>query len=131
LAHRGPDDSGHWQSAADGIAFGHRRLSIVDLSPGGNQPMISSDGRYIITFNGEIYNYRALRANLIGRGAQFRSESDTEVILEACRLDGVEGTLPQLNGMFAVAIFDNCEKILYLARDRMGEKPLYYTQAGS
>lgn len=130
LAHRGPDDSGHWQSAADGIALGHRRLSIVDLSPGGHQPMISSDGRYIITFNGEIYNYRALRADFIGRGARFRSESDTEVILEGCILDGVVGMLPKLNGMFALAIFDNREKVLYLARDRMGEKPLYYTHVG-
>lgn len=93
--------------------------------------MTSSDNRYTITYNGEIYNYRELRMRLIARGAQFRSESDTEVILQGCVLDGVSAVLPQLNGMFAIAIFDRHEKILYLARDRMGEKPLYYTQAGA
>ena len=130
MAHRGPNDSGVWISASDGIAFGHRRLSIVDLSPGGHQPMTSSDGRYTITYNGEIYNYRALRDRLVARGAQFRSGSDTEVILEGCVIDGVANVLPQLNGMFAFAIWDAEEKVLYLARDRIGEKPLYYMAAG-
>lgn len=131
LAHRGPDDCGVWCSAADGLALGHRRLSIVDLSPSGHQPMASSDGRFTITYNGEIYNYRELRERLHARGARFRGSSDTEVILEGCVQDGVAGLLPQLNGMFAFAIWDSKEKTLYLARDRMGEKPLYYMATGS
>ena len=126
LSHRGPDDSGVWLSRETSIAFGQRRLAIIDLSPMGHQPMISANGQYIITFNGEIYNFRELRTELEGRGVRFRGHSDTEVIVEGCAQWGVKSTVARLNGMFAIAVWDAKERQLSLARDRMGEKPLYW-----
>jgi asparagine synthase (glutamine-hydrolysing) len=130
LTHRGPDDSGVWVDPAAGIAFGFRRLSILDLSPTGHQPMISSDQRYVIVFNGEIYNYLELRKELEQLGRHFRGSSDTEVILEACSAWGIAAAIPRLWGMFAIALWDKHEKTLVLARDRLGKKPLYYGQMG-
>ena len=124
LAHRGPDGSGVW--TAPGVALGHRRLSIIDLS-GGAQPMASADQRVVITFNGEIYNFRALRAELEAIGHIFRTDSDTEVILGAW-LQWGPGCLSRLHGMFAFAIYDADAEALFLARDRLGVKPLLYTE---
>ena len=128
IAHRGPDDQGIWFDTTTGIGFGHRRLSIVDLSPLGHQPMTSASGRYTITFNGEIYNYRLLKAELQALGHSFKSTSDTEVLLAAVEQWGVEQTLRRANGMFALGLWDRQDKLLSLARDRFGEKPLYYGQ---
>ncbi|HWQ34612.1 MAG TPA: asparagine synthase (glutamine-hydrolyzing) [Blastocatellia bacterium] len=128
MRHRGPDDSGYWTEA--GIGFGHRRLSIIDLSSGGHQPMHSADERFVISFNGEIYNFPALRRELESLGHKFRSSSDTEVMLAAFSEWGVEAGLKRLVGMFAFALFDRTERTLWLARDRMGEKPLYYGWSG-
>src|SRR5271154_3329577 len=130
LRHRGPEDEGIWADPACGIAFGHRRLSIIDLSSAGHQPMHSSCGRYVITFNGEIYNFKALRAELDSLGQTFRGHSDTEVMLAAIARWGVEDALKKFNGMFVFALWDQQERILYLSRDRAGEKPLYYGWAG-
>jgi asparagine synthase (glutamine-hydrolysing) len=127
LSHRGPDDSGVWLSRESSIAFGQRRLAIIDLSPMGHQPMMSANGRYTLTFNGEIYNFRDLRTELESRGVRFRGHSDTEVIVEGCAQWGVNSTICRLNGMFAIAVWDAKERQLFLARDRMGEKPLYWT----
>lgn len=129
LTHRGPDSGGAFESgpAGNGVWFGQRRLAIIDLSPGGHQPMSTPDGRFTITFNGEIYNFQDLRARLEGLGHQFRSRSDTEVILEAWRQWG-PSALDHLRGMFAFALWDEAEKTAWLARDRLGEKPLYYKQ---
>jgi asparagine synthase (glutamine-hydrolysing) len=125
IEHRGPDDSGiHWQGDGAGLAF--RRLAIIDLSPTGAQPMASHDGRYIIVFNGEIYNFRELRARLAADGVGFRGTSDTEVLLELYVRQG-ERMLTQLNGIFALAIWDRSEKRLFVARDGFGVKPLYYS----
>lgn len=121
LAHRGPDDRGIF--AAGPVALGHRRLSILDLASG-HQPMLSPDGRAVIVYNGEIYNYRELRAQLEGRGVRFRTRSDTEVVLAAYREYG-EGFAEHLNGMFAIAIWDATTRVLLLVRDRLGIKPLY------
>lgn len=131
LAHRGPDHAGLWM-ARDALAcLGHRRLAIVDLNPEANQPLVSSDGRYVITFNGEIYNYLTLRNELISKGVSFRTNSDTEVLLEAYRQWG-EACLGRLSGMFAFAIWDTQARKLFCARDRAGEKPFYYaTIAGT
>lgn len=131
LQHRGPDDTDLWSEA--GIALAHRRLSIIDLSPQGRQPMRSADGRYVATYNGEIYNYEALRAALEkeGRAPPWRGHSDTEVLLAAISAWGFESTLERLTGMFALAVWDRAERTLLLARDRLGEKPLYYGWAGS
>jgi asparagine synthase (glutamine-hydrolysing) len=126
IAHRGPDDHGAWLDAPAGIALGHRRLSIIDLSPLGHQPMTSGSGRHVVTFNGEIYNYPELRALLEARGHSFRGHSDTEVMLGAFDAFGVAGALARLRGMFALGLWDKEERALYLARDRMGEKPLFY-----
>jgi len=128
LAHRGPDDSGIWQDAACGMALGHRRLSIIDLSPAGHQPMISDSGRYVLVYNGEIYNHAALRRELdaSGAGTHWRGTSDTETLLAAIEAWGVESTLERCNGMFAVALWDRQSRRLTLVRDRMGEKPLYF-----
>jgi asparagine synthase (glutamine-hydrolysing) len=125
LAHRGPDGDGAWFSGNRSVAFGHRRLAIIDPGPGGYQPMLSPDGRYVIIFNGEIYNFLELRRELESLGASFRTESDTEVILEAWR-EWQEGMLPRFNGMWALAIFDTETNYLFLARDRFGIKPLLY-----
>ncbi|MDQ8173536.1 MAG: asparagine synthase (glutamine-hydrolyzing) [Gemmatimonadota bacterium] len=125
LMHRGPDASGAWIDASRGIALGHRRLSIVDLSPLGQQPMMSTSGRFWLVFNGEIYNYRALRETLHAQGALFRGHSDTEVLLALIERDGFEAALGQCVGMFAIALWDRVTGELALARDRFGEKPLY------
>jgi asparagine synthase (glutamine-hydrolysing) len=131
IAHRGPDDAGVWSDPAAGIALGHRRLAVIDLSPTGHQPMVSADGRYVLTYNGEVYNFQTLRSELEGLGARFRGSSDTEVLLESVARWGVQGALPRLNGMFALAVWDRSTRVLQLARDRFGEKPLYYGWAGS
>ncbi len=123
IAHRGPDDSGHWLSG--NIGLGHRRLSIIDLSPGGHQPMGSDDGAIWITYNGECYNYGELAEGLRHRGHRFRSTSDTEVILRLYQERG-ESFLDEVDGMFALAIWDARQRRLLLARDRLGIKPLYY-----
>jgi asparagine synthase (glutamine-hydrolysing) len=131
IRHRGPDDAGVWVNG-DGLCFAHRRLSIIDLSPGGHQPMHSHDGRYVIVFNGEIYNFAQLRDELESASDSIAwwGRSDTEVLLEAVARWGIAVTLPKLNGMYAFALWDAEEKALYLARDRFGEKPLYYGYAG-
>ena len=126
LTKRGPDDSGTWASRARSIAFGFRRLAILDLTPEGHQPMASASGRYTIVFNGEIYNFRELRKELEALGAKFRGASDTEVILAGVEQWGFEALLPRMNGMFAIGIWDEARQVLYLARDRLGKKPLYY-----
>ena len=131
LAHRGPDDRGIWVDPEADVGLGHRRLSIIDLSPEGHQPMHSSSQRYVIVFNGEIYNYRQLAAELLRLGAAFRGHSDTEVMLSAIEQWGIEGALCRANGMFAIAIWDRTDRRLHLARDRVGKKPLYYGWAGT
>src|SRR5436309_7358975 len=130
IAHRGPDDSGVWVDAPAGIALGHRRLSIIDLSPLGHQPMHSADGRYVITFNGEIYNFRALRHDLAARGHAFRGHSDTEVLLAAVAEWALRPAVEPCNGVFAFAVWDRADRTLHLVRDRAGEKPLYYGWLG-
>ncbi len=130
LAHRGPDDSGTWSDASSGVGLAHTRLSILDLSAAGHQPMESHSSRFCVTFNGEIYNYRALNAELQSLGFTPRGSSDTEVFLAAFDQWGVEATLPRLSGMFALAVWDRKERVLYLARDRMGEKPLFFGWLG-
>ena len=127
LAHRGPDDQGVLVENDTGLAFGFRRLSIIDLSPAGHQPMVSSNGRFVITYNGEIYNHRELRAEL--SGVAWRGASDTEVMLEGFARWGVEDTLRRLVGMFAIALWDRQERLLTLVRDRLGKKPVYYAQS--
>lgn len=128
IAHRGPDGAGVWIADDGCVGFGHRRLSIIDLSPLGAQPMTSHSGRYVITFNGEIYNFAVLRAELERAGAAFRGHSDTEVILAACDSWGINATVRRLAGMFAMALWDTSERALYLVRDRAGIKPLYYAE---
>lgn len=131
IAHRGPDASGAWVDEEAGVALAHRRLSIVDLSQAGHQPMVSADGQLVLVFNGEIYNHRALRAEVEAAGwrSGWRGNSDTESLLGALQRWGVEATLPRLNGMFSFALWDRGRQILSLARDRAGEKPLYYGRA--
>lgn len=126
IRHRGPDGSGIWNEPETGVWLGHARLAIVDLTPTGAQPMHSASGRYVITFNGEIYNFREIRKELEERGHAFNGTSDTEVLLAAVTEWGIEGCLRRCAGMFAFALYDRQRRILYLARDRMGEKPLYY-----
>ena len=128
LAHRGPDDSGHW--IRNGTALGHTRLAIIDLSKAARQPMTTQDGRYIIVFNGEIYNYQTIRQELAADGEVFRSASDTEAILLGYRTWGID-ILERLQGMFAFAIWDNELQELFLARDRIGIKPLFYAPVGN
>ncbi|MBV9882452.1 MAG: asparagine synthase (glutamine-hydrolyzing) [Sphingomonadaceae bacterium] len=131
LRHRGPDGEGVWTDTAAGIGLGHRRLAVIDLSAAGDQPMHSHSGRHVISFNGEIYNHRALRAALAAEGAgEWRGHSDTETLLEAIEAWGLERTLQRCAGMFAFALWDRRERALFLARDRFGEKPLYYGRIG-
>jgi len=130
LQHRGPDSAGCWLDADRGIALGHRRLEVLDLSPTGAQPMTSSDGRHVITYNGELYNHVELRRDLEARDVRFRGTSDTEVLLEAVVHWGVERTLEVANGMFAFGLWDAVERRLELVRDRLGEKPLYWAVVG-
>jgi asparagine synthase (glutamine-hydrolysing) len=133
LVHRGPDDAGTWVDAPAGLAFGFRRLSIMDLSPAGHQPMVSACGRFAMIFNGEIYNFAEIRGEIEAvRGAPhpWRGHSDTEILLEAMAQWGFEGTLSRANGMFAIAVWDRADRVLWLGRDRIGKKPLYYGWAG-
>ena len=127
LLHRGPDGGDVWADSDAGIALGHRRLAIIDLSEAGHQPMISSCGRVVTSYNGEIYNAPELRAELVARGRVFRGRSDTEVIVEGAAEWGLEALLPRLIGMFAIALWDCKTRRLTLARDRFGIKPLYYS----
>jgi len=141
LIHRGPDDCGIWYDSEQRIGLGHRRLAILDLSPAGHQPMVSASGRYVIAFNGEIYNHLALRKDIekippsppFAKGGilEWRGHSDTETLLAGFEAWGIEATLKKTVGMFAIALWDREEKVLTLARDRMGEKPLYYGWQGS
>lgn len=128
IAHRGPDDNGIWIDADAGIALGHQRLSVLDISPAGRQPMVSHCGRWVIAYNGEIYNHMELRHMLESQGSSppWRGHSDTETLLEAVAIWGVDAALRLSVGMFAMALWDRNERALWLARDRMGEKPLYY-----
>jgi asparagine synthase (glutamine-hydrolysing) len=130
MIYRGPDDGGSWADARCGLALGHRRLSILDLSAEGHQPMFSADGRFVLVFNGEIYNFSELRTLLESAGHRFRGHSDTEVLLAGISEWGFEQTLKRSVGMFAIALWDQQQRTLSLARDRIGEKPLYYGWQG-
>ena len=133
IAHRGPDDAGTWVESSGRVGFGHRRLAIVDLSPAGHQPMTSAGGRFVIAYNGEIYNHLELRAQLMAAGAApaWRGHSDTETLLAGIEYWGLEATLRRAVGMFAIALWDGRDRTLQLARDRFGEKPLYYGWTGN
>lgn len=133
VIHRGPDDAGYWGDENSGVWLGHRRLSILDLSPAGHQPMSSDCGRYILVFNGEIYNWASIRAELeqSGLAPVWRGHSDTEVLLAGIVAWGLEATLKRARGMFAIAVWDWRERVLTIARDRIGEKPLYYGRLGN
>lgn len=126
LSHRGPDDQGIFVDEKTGVAFGHRRLSIIDLSINGRQPMTSASGRFVMVYNGEIYNYQSLARELDQYGVAWKGYSDTEVLLAGFEIWGMEKTLRKTNGMFALALWDKEKRSLFLARDRMGQKPLYY-----
>ncbi len=130
VRHRGPDDRGTWADEAAGVALGHRRLSILDLSSCGHQPMVSAGGRWVLSYNGEIYNFGELRSRLLSEGWSFSGRSDTEVLLTACERWGLDRTLESANGMFAFALWDRERRELHLCRDRLGEKPLYYGWMG-
>jgi asparagine synthase (glutamine-hydrolysing) len=130
LQHRGPDDHGVWIDDESGVALVHRRLSILDLSPAGHQPMISADGRFVIIYNGEVYSHQPIAAELAARGHHFRGHSDTEVIVNSFAENGIEPTLKRMIGMFAIALWDRRERSLTLIRDRLGIKPLYWAKFG-
>ena len=130
LIHRGPDDAGTWVDAEVGVGFGHRRLEVVGRGTQGQQPMGSPSGRWIVSYNGELYNTPALRAELEGTGLNIRGTSDTEVLVGGLDRWGLYGTLERIEGMFAFAAWDRRERRLHLARDRFGEKPLFYGWAG-
>jgi asparagine synthase (glutamine-hydrolysing) len=130
VAHRGPDDQGTWIDPDAGIALGHRRLSIVDLSPAGHQPMVSADGRWVLVFNGEVYDHADHRAALVSSGVRPRGGSDTEVLLELIARHGVVEAIQRIDAMFAFGVWDRQRRELTLARDRLGEKPLYYGRVG-
>ncbi|MDQ1509714.1 MAG: hypothetical protein QOG50_1558 [Actinomycetota bacterium] len=130
LLHRGPDDAGVWVEPESGVALGFRRLSVIDLTPTGAQPMVSADGRFVLVFNGEIYNHNVLRADLERAGVTLRGRSDSEVLLEFAAHFGTAETVRRANGMFAFALWNREQRVLHLARDRMGEKPLYYGIVG-
>src|ERR1700681_1368616 len=129
LVHRGPDAGDLWIDPEAGLAIGHRRLSIVDLSPAGAQPMVSSCGRFVVSYNGEVYNADELRPELECTGRKFRGHCDTEVIVEGAAVWGVEAIVKRLIGMFVMALWDRQERTLYLVRDRLGIKPLYWADA--
>lgn len=130
LQHRGPDSRGTWADWEAGVGLGHRRLAIRDLSPTGRQPMVSSCGRYVIVYNGEVYSHLEMTRELAGHGRVPRGTSDSEVVLEGCAQWGVQATLGRMIGMFAFALFDRQERIIYLVRDRLGIKPLYWGLVG-
>src|SRR3982751_1998842 len=131
IAHRGPDDGDSWIDGESHVGLGHRRLAIVDLSPQGRQPMVSSDGRWVLAYNGEIYNHRSLRAQLDQAGKHhWRGHSDSETLVECIASWGLEPTLSRCVGMFAFALWDRQQRVLHLVRDRFGEKPLYYGWVG-
>ena len=130
LKHRGPDDQGIWVDGEAGTALVHRRLAIIDLSPAGHQPMVSVDERFIITYNGEVYSHRPIANEFAARGHKFRGYSDTEVILESFAANGIDATVAQMIGMFAIALWDRRERTLTLIRDRLGIKPLYWAKFG-
>ncbi len=131
LRHRGPDGAGTWADPSQGLALGHRRLAIIDLSAAGRQPMHSRDGRYVVSYNGEVYNHMELRAELTAAGHTFVGNSDTETIVEAIAAWGVRATAKRLIGMFAIAVWERSQRALHLVRDRMGVKPLYYGTFGA
>jgi asparagine synthase (glutamine-hydrolysing) len=130
IIHRGPDDNGEWVDTAAGIAFGFRRLAIVDLTPTGHQPMISASGRFVMIFNGEIYNYAEMRNELIAAGVSFRGTSDSEVMVESIDAWGLTASIKRFNGQFAFALWDRRDRVLHLVRDRVGVKPMYYGWSG-
>ena len=131
LIHRGPDDEGVWCESSSGVSLAHRRLSVLDLSEAGHQPMLSHCGRYIVVFNGEIYNHQSIRQELQCQGTSlgpngWRGHSDTETLLTAIACWGLRKALAKAVGMFAFTLWDRTDKTLYFVRDRIGEKPLYY-----
>ena len=131
IAYRGPDDQGIWTDGECETALVHRRLSIIDLSAAGHQPMLTADERYVISYNGEVYSFQPIAAELAARGHKFRGHSDTEVILESFAVNGIEATLKRMIGMFAIALWDRRDRTLTLMRDRLGIKPLYWAKFGN